>query len=611
MSSTSSLPPSLTYKNRQLHMEDVPLGSSGTETGTPAYVYSKARLLDNFHRFDDAFKAMSHQVLFAMKANSSGAILSILGKAGAGADIVSAGELFRARRAGIPADRIVFSGVGKRVDEIRMALEAGILLFNVESVEELQMIDRVAASIHKAAPISIRINPDVDALTHDHITTGKKENKFGIALDKSLPVFRMAAKLPRINLLGVQAHIGSQITSTRPYTATLNKVLNLIDKLETEGIHLRYIDLGGGLGVRYKDEKPPTPKQLAEELHSRLRGREIKLLLEPGRYLVADSGVLLTRVLYRKMAGSKHFIIVDAAMNDLARPALYDAYHGVYPVLDKKGRKVTADIVGPVCESSDYLARNRSIRLLEQGEALVVTTAGAYGYVMGSQYNSRPRLPEILVHGNKWTLIRERETLDDLVRGEHIPADLVEPTSFPAVSGGESMDPLPGAAGDDERMNIMKTIKFWKMSGSGNDFVVIDNRHHALRGNLARWAKKLCHRQFGVGADGLLLLESDKKEDFRMVYYNADGSRADMCGNGARCMAWFAHAKGAVGNAFRFTTDAYPVGATVKGAIVKVSLADARDYTNPRSRPKWMENISACFFKYRRASCGAVCPGCR
>jgi diaminopimelate decarboxylase len=334
------------------------------------------------------------------------------------------GELFRARHAGIPPERIVFSGVGKRTDEIRAALEAGILMFNVESVEELQVIDRVAASLRKAAPIAIRVNPDVDALTHDHITTGKKENKFGIPMAKSLSVFRMAAKLPRINLMGIHAHIGSQITSTRPYTATLNKVLELVDQLETEGIHLRYIDLGGGLGIRYRDEKPPTPKQLADDLRHKLRGREIKLLLEPGRYLIGDAGILLTRVLYRKDVGAKRFLIVDAAMNDLARPALYDAYHAIHPVHDKKDRRVIADIVGPVCESGDYLARGRRIRLLEQGEGLVVATAGAYGYVMGSQYNSRPRPPEILVHGSKWTVIRERETLEDLVRGEHIPVDL-------------------------------------------------------------------------------------------------------------------------------------------------------------------------------------------
>jgi len=420
---SSSLPPALSYRAHHLHMEDVSLDRLMIETGTPAYVYSKARLLENYRRFDDAFKAINHQVLFAMKANSNGAILSLLGKAGSGADIVSAGELFRARRAGIPADRIVFSGVGKRPDEIRLALEAGILLFNVESVEELHMIDQVAAAAHKAAPVSIRVNPDVDALTHDHITTGKKENKFGIALTKALPVFRLASKLPRISLMGVHVHIGSQITSTRPYTATLHKVLDLVDRLETEGIPLRYIDLGGGLGIRYRDEKPPTPKQLADELYPRLRNRDVKLLLEPGRFLVGDAGILLTRVLFRKTAGTKHFLIVDAAMNDLARPALYDAYHEVYPVHEKKGKKITADVVGPVCETSDYLARNRSIRLLEQGEALAVATAGAYGYVMGSQYNSRPRLPEILVHGHKWTVIRERETLEDLVRGEHIPVE--------------------------------------------------------------------------------------------------------------------------------------------------------------------------------------------
>jgi diaminopimelate decarboxylase len=419
-----SLPPALSSRAHQLHMEDVPLERLLDEVGTPAYVYSRTRILENYHRFDEAFRAINHQVMFAVKANSSGAILSVLGKAGSGADIVSVGELFRARRAGIPPERIAFSGVGKRPDEIRTALEAGILVFNVESSEELQAIDRVAASIHKAAPISIRVNPDVDALTHDHITTGKKENKFGIPLAKSLPVFRLAAKLPRINLLGVHAHIGSQITSTRPYTATLAKVLELVDRLETEGIHLRYIDLGGGLGIRYRNEKPPTPKQLAEELSHRLRGRDLKLLLEPGRYIIGDAGILLTRVLYRKDVGSKHFLIVDAAMNDLARPALYDAYHAIYPVHDQKGRRITADVVGPVCESGDYLARQRSIRLLDQGEGLVVATAGAYGFAMGSQYNSRPRPAEILVHGSRWTVIRERETLEDLVRGEHIPQDL-------------------------------------------------------------------------------------------------------------------------------------------------------------------------------------------
>jgi diaminopimelate decarboxylase len=420
---TPPLPSALHWRARHLWMEEVPLAKVLEDFGSPLYVYSQARLLENYHRFDDAFKALSHQVLFAVKANSSGAILSLFAKAGAGADIVSVGELFRARRAGIAPERIVFSGVGKRVDEIRMALEAGILMLNVESVEELQAIDRVAASVHKAAPVAIRVNPDVDALTHDHITTGKKENKFGIPLNKALAVFRYAAKLPRINLVGVHAHIGSQITSTRPFTATLTKLLDLVDTLESEGIVLRRIDLGGGLGVRYRDEVPPTPKQLAEELHARLRGRDLTLLLEPGRYLVADAGVLLARVLYRKDVGHKHFIIVDAAMNDLARPALYDAYHAVYPLRLKKGRMITADVVGPVCESGDYLARQRRMRLPDPGDALVVATAGAYGFVMGSQYNSRPRPPEVLVHGTKWTVIRERESLDDLVRGEHIPTE--------------------------------------------------------------------------------------------------------------------------------------------------------------------------------------------
>jgi diaminopimelate decarboxylase len=420
----NSLPPGCIYRRDRLWLEDVMLEDVIRDVGSPVYVYSRARILENFQRYDEAFTPLAHQVLFAVKANSNAALIALLAKAGAGADIVSAGELFRARRAGVAPEKIVFSGVGKRPDEIRSALEAGVLMFNVESVEELYAIDRVAATLHKAAPVSIRVNPDVDAMTHDHITTGKKENKFGIAIAKALPVFRLAAKLPRINLLGVHAHIGSQIMSTRPYVETLKRVLKLVDTLDEEGITLRYLDLGGGLGVRYKDEDPATPKQFAKDIMQVLRGRHITLLLEPGRFMVADAGLLLTRVLYRKDTGSKHFVIVDAAMNDLARPALYDAYHGVFPLLSRKGRSVKADIVGPVCESGDYLARERLMPLPEQGDGLAIATAGAYGFAMSSQYNSRQRPAEVLVHGRRFTVIRDRETMDDLVRGEHIPSDL-------------------------------------------------------------------------------------------------------------------------------------------------------------------------------------------
>lgn len=421
--SKNSLPPGCIYRRDRLWLEEVPLEDVLRDVGSPAYVYSKARILENFQRYDEGFTTLTHQVMFAVKANSNGALIHLLANAGAGADIVSAGELFRARKAGVPPEKIVFSGVGKRPDEITMALEAGILMFNVESIEELQAIDRAAAALHKAAPVAIRVNPDVDAMTHDHITTGKKENKFGIPLNKALPVFRLAAKLPRINLQGIHAHIGSQILSTKPYVETLKRVLKMVDTLEEEGITLRYLDLGGGLGVRYKQEDPIAPKQLAKDLASVIRGRHITLLLEPGRYLVADAGFLLTKVLYRKDSGSKHFVVVDAAMNDLARPALYDAYHGVYPIQLRKGKRVTADIVGPVCESGDYLARERSIALPEQGDSIAIATAGAYGFAMGSQYNSRPRPVEVLVDGKKWSIIRDRETLEDLVRGEHIPTE--------------------------------------------------------------------------------------------------------------------------------------------------------------------------------------------
>jgi len=420
----TSLPPGCTYRRDHLWLEEVLLEDVVKDVGSPVYVYSRARILENYQRFDEAFSSLTHQVLFAVKANSNGALISLLAKAGAGADIVSLGELFRARRAGVPPNKIVFSGVGKRPDEISAALEAGIAMFNVESAEELQAIDRVAASLHKAAPVAIRVNPDVDAMTHDHITTGKKENKFGIPLQKALPVFQMAARLPRINLLGIHAHIGSQIMTTRPYIETLHRILKLVDTLESQGITLRHLDLGGGLGVRYKQEKPVAPKELAKDILKALRSRHVSLYLEPGRYLVADAGLLLTRVLYRKATGTKHFIIVDAAMNDLARPALYDAYHAVHPLQLRRGRGVHADIVGPVCESGDYLARQRILPLPEQGDGLAVATVGAYGFTMGSQYNSRPRPPEVLVHGKRWTVIRDRETLDDLVRGEHIPTDL-------------------------------------------------------------------------------------------------------------------------------------------------------------------------------------------
>lgn len=416
-----TLPPALRYIRDQLWMEEVPLKDLMADQGTPLYVYSRQRVLDNYHRFEEGFRELRPLVLFAVKANSNAALMSLLAKAGAGADIVSGGELFRARRAGMPIHKIVFSGVGKKPDEIRMALEAGILMFNVESTEELQTIDRVAAAVHKAAPVAIRVNPDVDALTHDHITTGKKENKFGIPLKKAMAVFRLAARLPRINLLGIHAHIGSQITQTRPYVATLERLLKLMDRLESEGISLRYMDMGGGLGIRYKNEAPPTPKQLAQAIMRHLKGRNITLLMEPGRYLVADAGILLTRVLYRKDVGSKHFVIVDAAMNDLARPALYDAYHAVYPVQRKNGKKIAADIVGPVCESGDYLARQRVMSLPVPEDGLAIATVGAYGFVMGSEYNSRCRPAEVLVHGKQWTVIRDRGTFDDLVRGEHIP----------------------------------------------------------------------------------------------------------------------------------------------------------------------------------------------
>jgi len=409
------------YRGKDLWVEGQRLSDLADRWGTPLYVYSAEKIRAQFRRFDRAFASVPHTVCYALKANSNIGVVNVLAKEGAGADIVSGGELARALKAGVPAARIVFSGVGKTEPEMAAALKAGILMFNVESAEELSALERVAARRRRAAPVSIRVNPNVAVDTHHHIATGKAENKFGVSLGEAERLYRWAAQRPWLRLVGLQAHIGSQLLDVRPYGETLDKLLALMDRLEKGGIFLHALDLGGGLGVAYKNDRSADPDALARELLPRLKNRNVRLVFEPGRFLVAEAGCLLTRVLYRKEPGHKNFVIVDAAMNDLARPALYDAYHPIWPTRKAPGGRYVADVVGPVCESGDFLAKARAVPRPKPGDLWAVMAAGAYGFSMSSQYNTRPRAAEVLVDGKKAHLIRRRESFADLTRGESLP----------------------------------------------------------------------------------------------------------------------------------------------------------------------------------------------
>jgi diaminopimelate decarboxylase len=412
------------YKNGELYAEDVPVSLLAERYGTPLYIYSHATLTRHFRAYDDAYGTFPHVVCYALKANTNGAILRTLGKEGCGADIVSGGELYRALRAGIPGNKIVYSGVGKTEQEIRQALRAKILMFNVESGEEMEEINRVAANMKKKAPIALRINPDIDPQTHPYISTGMKEHKFGIPVEDALEYYRLASKLKNIEVVGVQKHIGSQITKISPFVDAMKRILILLDELNRRRFGIRYLDIGGGLGIPYLDETPPVPRDLARELLPLLNGRKITLIMEPGRSIVGNAGILVTKTLYLKKGAEKNFVIVDAGMNDLMRPSLYDAYHQIVPVVRKRRQSINADVVGPICESGDFLAKNRKIGKVEKGELLAVMTAGAYGMSMSSNYNSRPSIAEVLVKGKTHGLVRKRGGYEDLVRDERIPGYL-------------------------------------------------------------------------------------------------------------------------------------------------------------------------------------------
>ena len=407
------------HQNGELHAESVPLEAIAAKFGTPCFVYSRTALERGFQAFSDACASRDALICYAMKANSNLAILNLFARMGAGFDIVSGGELARVIAAGGDPRKVVFSGVGKSESEMRTALQAEILCFNVESEQELDRLSEVALSMNRKAPVSLRVNPDVDANTHPYISTGLKQNKFGIAHEDALALYRKASRLPGIAVAGIDCHIGSQLTEIAPFLAALDRVLALVDKLQRAGIRLEHIDLGGGLGIQYRNEQPPELKDYISRLFKRLGKRRIRLLFEPGRVLVGNAGMLLTRVEYLKPGEAKNFAVVDAAMNDLIRPALYAAWHRIEAVRPRVTPPRRYDIVGPICETGDFLGRNRRLAL-EQGDLLAIHSAGAYGMSMGSNYNSRPRAAEVMVDGNQAFLIREREQVASLFAGEHL-----------------------------------------------------------------------------------------------------------------------------------------------------------------------------------------------
>lgn len=405
------------YRGDELLCEDVPLDRIALETGTPTYIYSESTLHRHVDVFEDSFRSAPHLICYAVKANSNLTLLSRLAGWGTGFDIVSGGELFRVLQAGGDPRKVIFSGVGKTAEEVRYAIASDILFFNVESAGELELIRNVARASGTRARISIRANPDVDPRTHPYISTGLKQNKFGVSLEEAAGLYQAARNMPELEVAGVSCHIGSQITDLDPFRQALFAMREFVADLKSSGIQLKYLDFGGGLGIPYHGEQPPSPANYAAAVIAATSDLGVTLLLEPGRVLVGNAGILLTRVLLKKRQGDKQFIIVDAGMNDLIRPALYGAYHEILPVRRGEGVEL-ADVVGPVCESADFLAKDRELAIVNPGDLLAVMTAGAYGFSLSSNYNSRPRAAEVLVKGNAFSVIRRRETYDDLIRGE-------------------------------------------------------------------------------------------------------------------------------------------------------------------------------------------------
>ncbi|PWR03908.1 diaminopimelate decarboxylase [Meridianimarinicoccus roseus] len=413
------------YRDGALHAEDVPLAAIAAEVGTPFYCYSAATLLRHYRLFDEALNGMEHLVCFAMKSNSNQAIIRLLADAGAGMDVVSGGEYARARAAGVPGNRIVFSGVGKTAAEMRTALEGGIRQFNVESEPELERLSAVAAAMGSRAPITLRINPDVDAKTHAKIATGKSENKFGIPIARAREVYAMAARLPGIDVIGIDVHIGSQLTELAPFEVAYRKVADLTRALREDGHDIRRLDLGGGLGIPYtrSNEAPPLPRDYGDLIRRTVGDLGCEVEIEPGRLISGNAGVLVSEVIYLKSGEGRDFLILDAAMNDLVRPSMYDAYHDIVPLREPApgAPQQPFDVVGPVCETGDTFARGRELTALAAGDLVAFRSAGAYGAVMASEYNSRPLVPEVLVQGDRWAVIRPRPTLDEMIARDTVP----------------------------------------------------------------------------------------------------------------------------------------------------------------------------------------------
>jgi diaminopimelate decarboxylase len=409
------------YRENTLFCEDVPVKEIAEKIGTPFYLYSHATLKRHFQAFDTAFSGIDNLICYSAKANTNRAVLKLFADLGCGLDIVSGGELYRGLNAGFEPDRVVYSGVGKSAGEIDYALEKGILMFNVESLVELELINARAKQLNRRAPIAIRVNPDVDPKTHPYISTGLKKNKFGIDAEAALEGYRIAERLENVNVVGVACHIGSQITESDPFEDALKSLKALILELQEIDIKIKYLDMGGGLGITYADETPPPIDEYADTIIAQLKDMDLKLILEPGRVFVGNAGILVTEVLYRKSGEVKNFVIVDAGMNDLLRPTLYNAFHAIEPVENSRTDLIVADVVGPICESSDFLAVDRSMATVEGGDLLAVMSAGAYGYVMSSNYCSRPRVAEVMVKEGQFHVVKEREKYEDLVRGETVP----------------------------------------------------------------------------------------------------------------------------------------------------------------------------------------------
>ena len=412
------------YQGNELYAEEVPLKEIVATVGSPVYVYSHATLTRHFKAFDDAFTGVPHTICYSVKANSNLAVLKTFVKLGGGVDIVSGGELYRALQAGADPKKVVYSGVGKKDDEIEYALNTGILMFNVESEQELTRISEIASRTGKKAGIAIRVNPDVDPGTHPYITTGLKNAKFGITIDKAIAEYKRAKDLPGIEILGIDCHIGSQLTKVAPFVDSIKKLKNVIAALREMGINPQYFDIGGGLGIQYNEEEPPLPADYGKEIVAETKDLGMHLVFEPGRNIVGNAGILVAKCLFTKERDEKNFIMIDAGMNDLARPALYSSFHGVQPVVKDQDGMIVADIVGPICESGDFLVKDREVPMFRQGDLMAFMSAGAYGFAMSSTYNSRPRVAEVMVQGNQFEVVREREKVEDLIRGERVPSFL-------------------------------------------------------------------------------------------------------------------------------------------------------------------------------------------